>query len=403
MTRGRQSRILSWLLVLASIGLLVVPQYVVAQGGGLGGQISSTSGPATVVKSDGSAEFARIGAPVNPGDRVETGLGGTTSVTYNDGSRVTLSSNSAIKSEQAETGANNTAMIKANQIRGTVLAQIPQGKPAEIRITNDAAGSTMLLKEGGAAVRVDEGTNITSVGCETSSAQVFFPYEDLRVPCEQNITRTFTDQGDIVDQPIGQAGLMNALADAEQEGRTSGIDPSGQEEQRNQKQQDPIQDLKDNPQIFPSPSPGINGPLVPCSVPQVSGGAGTTVNNFELGATSGTFTFSFDAFNEADRFQITYEGRTILDTGFVSNTGTRSVSYSGSSTVVTVIVTGAPSSTTTVWNYTLSCPTSNPVVPPATSTPTPTPAIATPTPTVTSTPTRTPTITPTATSTPLGA
>jgi len=349
--------VISWLFALASIGLLVVPQYVAAQGGGLGGQISSASGPATIVKSDGSAEFARIGAPVNPGDRVETGLGGSASVTYNDGSRVSLEPNSAIKSEQADTGANNTAMIKANQIRGTVLAQIPQGKPAEIRITNNVAGSTMLLKEGGASIRVDEGTNITSVGCETSSAKVFFPYEDLRVPCEQNITRTFTDQGDIVDNSAGQSGLMNALADAEQEGRPSGIDPSGQHEQREQKQQDPIQDMKDNPQVFPSPSPGpVNGPITPCNVPQVSGGAGTTVNNFDLGTNRGSFHFTFDAFVEADRFQIFYQGQSIFDTGFVAGQGGQFISYGGSSNVVTVVVTGSPGSSTTLWTYTLTCP-----------------------------------------------
>ena len=64
----------------------------------------------------------------------------------------------------------------------------------------------------------------------------------------------------------------------------------------------------------------------------------------------------FDAFAIPDRFQVTYEGQTLLDTGFVSGGGAQRLTYSGSSTQVTVTVIGN-ANIGTAWTYIVNCPT----------------------------------------------
>ena len=91
-----------------------------------------------------------------------------------------------------------------------------------------------------------------------------------------------------------------------------------------------------------------------CNNATQSGGEGVTTTVHELGATSGTFEFDWDAQNIPDQFEVIYEGNVIFDTGSVSGTGTQQIPYSGSSSQVTVRVTG-PSGT--AWSYVVNCPT----------------------------------------------
>lgn len=103
----------------------------------------------------------------------------------------------------------------------------------------------------------------------------------------------------------------------------------------------------------PAPTSGI---AQPCNVGTVSGGAGVTNTDHELGRTSGTFVFSYDALTIPDKFEIRYQGALIFTTNdFVSGTGSKSISYSGSSSKITVTVTG--SSSGTAWSYVVNCPT----------------------------------------------
>lgn len=98
------------------------------------------------------------------------------------------------------------------------------------------------------------------------------------------------------------------------------------------------------------------GPTQPCSVGTNSGGAGVTTTVHELGRTSGTFLFTYDALTIPDRFDVQYQGATLYTTGgFVSGTGSKSITYSGTSTKVTVVVTGSTQGT--AWNYVVNCPT----------------------------------------------
>src|SRR5438067_1311806 len=75
-----------------------------------------------------------------------------------------------------------------------------------------------------------------TVACETKDSRVFFPYEDLRMPCEQKIVRTFTTNGDIVDTGQGNQPGMVAVFESVQDGKANGIDPAGQQEQRAQRE-----------------------------------------------------------------------------------------------------------------------------------------------------------------------
>jgi hypothetical protein len=135
-------------------------------------------------------------------------------------------------------------------------------------------------------------------------------------------------------------------------GVPAGQTPSGQRQEQDShiQQQRREEDQKDPPAIISVPSgPGPQ----PCNATTNSGGVGTTTTVHELGATSGTFIFDYQAYSVPDRFEVIYMGSTLLDTGPVAGGASVSLSYSGSSSLVTVIVTG-PSGT--AWDYILSCP-----------------------------------------------
>jgi hypothetical protein len=95
---------------------------------------------------------------------------------------------------------------------------------------------------------------------------------------------------------------------------------------------------------------------VPCNTATNSGGAGVTRTTHNLGATGGTFTFTYNAFQIPDQFEIFYEGAQIFTTGSpVSGSNTVQVTYGpGTSTTIEVVVTGPEG---TRWNYTVFCPT----------------------------------------------
>src|SRR4051812_12180491 len=92
----------------------------------------------------------------------------------------------------------------------------------------------------------------------------------------------------------------------------------------------------------------------PCNSLTTAGGTGVTETVHQLGVSSGTFDFSYDAFSIPDQFEVIYEGNTLLDTGSVSGAATVPITYSGTSTEVTVRVTGPDPST--AWEYTVACP-----------------------------------------------
>ena len=232
---ARLARFGRWLSLVALLTGLASVHGVAAQSGPVGGSIGSAQGAVTIVHSDGQAEGARSGMPVGAGDRVETGLGGTTSIGYTDGSILVLNSGTTVDLKKSESGASGAWLLTASQSRGVTIAQVPAGRNAEIHVVSTAAGVGALLKQGGMALRIDENTNIVTLACETTDSKVYFPYEDQRVPCEQKIMRTFTTDGDVIDIGQGSQPGMVAVFESVQDGKANGIDPTGQNEQRTQK------------------------------------------------------------------------------------------------------------------------------------------------------------------------
>ena len=96
------------------------------------------------------------------------------------------------------------------------------------------------------------------------------------------------------------------------------------------------------------------GPRTQCDEATQSGGEGVTRTVHELGQSSGTFNFTYEAYGVPDQFDVYYQGQLIFTTGGpVSGGGTVPITYSGTATTVEVVVTG-PSGT--LWDYTVSCP-----------------------------------------------
>ncbi|MFN0074042.1 MAG: hypothetical protein ACKVVP_21395 [Chloroflexota bacterium] len=115
------------------------------------------------------------------------------------------------------------------------------------------------------------------------------------------------------------------------------------------------------PTATPTSTPTATATPVSCNALTVSGGAGVTNTVHQLGRSSGSFRFDYQAFTLQDRFQIFYGAdldEDILDMdGPVSGGGTRNVSFGpGTATYITVRVTGPPG---TEWNYKVHCPSEN--------------------------------------------
>ena len=94
--------------------------------------------------------------------------------------------------------------------------------------------------------------------------------------------------------------------------------------------------------------------IAKCPSTQESGGQGITPLNIDMRWTSGTFHVDYQMYGIKDQLIISYEGETIYDTGLVSGEGSFSVSFSGSSTIVTVTM-NAPEEGTE-WDVTVGCP-----------------------------------------------
>jgi hypothetical protein len=93
----------------------------------------------------------------------------------------------------------------------------------------------------------------------------------------------------------------------------------------------------------------------------------------ELGQKSGSFIFEYNMYNVPDRILVEYEGKKTFDTGCVGNrqgagkgVGSKTITYSGSSTKVTVKVLPSCEGGTTKWTFTANCPTKPPTKAPPT-------------------------------------
>ena len=100
-------------------------------------------------------------------------------------------------------------------------------------------------------------------------------------------------------------------------------------------------------------------PVVACNTSQVAGYDTPDKRFTDLKKTAGTFVFDYETYTQKDRIIVTYEGRTLFDTGCVGTAGSKSKSltYSGSQTGVTVEVQpNCAGGSGTKWNYYVHCP-----------------------------------------------
>jgi len=338
--------------------------------------VASASGTVVIRRADGSTETARPGTELFANDQLASvGRSEARLDTVGPGSGASLLLYSDTTIGVRDPGAGAGTFYVADIAQGVVLARTPANSGATLRVTHEAAGAVAQVNPGGGmAVANDVGTGTIAVACEDRASQVFFPYADMRVPCESNVVRTLSNQRTIEDSRADSSSPITAAVQAAgtnpgaaQSRDTGQGSLSQQQRSREQERDDPPQ-----PQALASPAataavptttvtptptvtPTATPTTQPCNTATNSGGQGVTTTSHQLGRSSGTFSFSYNAFSQPDQFDILYEGRTIFSTGGpVSGSNTVAVSYSGSSTQITVRVTGP--SAGTEWEYTVSCP-----------------------------------------------
>jgi hypothetical protein len=94
-----------------------------------------------------------------------------------------------------------------------------------------------------------------------------------------------------------------------------------------------------------------------CGQTQASGGSKGDKRIFTLPAKKGKkiIRISYDMLSIPDKLQVIYEGKEVLNTGFVSDDGTRTIALNGKSNQLRIVLVGN-SNRGTVWSYRVDCP-----------------------------------------------
>lgn len=98
------------------------------------------------------------------------------------------------------------------------------------------------------------------------------------------------------------------------------------------------------------------GSVAFCDREQASGGQEGDQRTVQMGSNRGEIEIEYEMYGVPDRLQIVYEGKELLNTGFVSGNNRVSVPFEGKSGRVEVIITGNQQESGTQWDYTLYCP-----------------------------------------------
>jgi FecR protein len=377
------------LLLLIAVALVLPPGEVRAQVQ-QGATLTILRGQIALVRADGSAiQPAPSGSTVNAGDEIRTISRSGALITFFTGTEIELGEETILVVEQASQQGDRID-VSLRQVFGATVNRV--------QALADS-GSTYQIQAGGAVALV-RGTSFGMVGPVTTSVG-----NVVTIACREDCSpaSTFsgcamapfsgigvTTSGGKVDSGCHTfavdraAGLFDAahegVTTVEQavQGDTNGV-PAGQvapgsrqetdarrdQQRREAQEKDEREAAVDPPRPPSSPTPpGPPGPPAPpeaqpCNAATNSGGAGVTTTVHNLGRTSGTFAFSYQAFDVPDRFEVFYKGNRLLDTGLVPRQGspgaaTVNLTYGGASTTVTVIVTGSQPGT--AWTYTVACP-----------------------------------------------
>jgi hypothetical protein len=330
-------------------------------------------GQVAIVRPNGSSvQPVASGATVNTGDEIRTISKSGALITFFSGTEIEMGEETILVVEQLSKQGDKID-VSLRQVLGATVNRVQ---------SIAGTGSSYEIQAGGAVALV-RGTTFAMVGPVTTGVG-----DVVAIACLQDCTSASTFAGCAMAPFMGvavvtgggkvasdcssfsvdrSADLFNAafegITTAEQhfQGDTNGV-PAGQvapgqrqeiDARHDQAEREAQQKDQNDPAPPPSSQPSSPGAR-PCNTSTTSGGAGVTTTVHDLGRANGTFNFSFDAFNIPDRFEVIYQGHTLLDTGNVSQTGSHNLTYSGTATLVTVIVTG--SAPGTAWNYTVGCP-----------------------------------------------
>jgi hypothetical protein len=120
---------------------------------------------------------------------------------------------------------------------------------------------------------------------------------------------------------------------------------------------DTTADLKGDPITLEIPLDKVQVPQ--CNDAVHSGSDNPETFTIDLGKKSGTFQFDYETYSVNDRMIVTYEGKTLYDSGCIGTNGikTEYISYSGNSTAITVDVQpNCEGAVSTQWDFVVYCP-----------------------------------------------
>jgi hypothetical protein len=336
-----------------------------------GATLTVLRGQVAVIHPDGTAvQPAASGTLVRIGDEIRTISKSGALITFFTGTEIEMGDDTILVVDQLSRQGDRID-ISLRQVLGATVNRVQSLAGAGSSFEIQAGGAVALVRGTSFALVGPVATSVgdvvaTACQADCSPASTFagcpmMPYTGLGV-----VTGRGKVESECTDFSVDRAtGLLDAafegVTTTEQhvqgstQGRSAGIVAPGNRKDVNVQKEPP--DLR-VPTPAPSPAPAPPAGARPCNT-LTSGGPGVTTTVFDLVRTSGTFSFQYEAFVEPDRFEVIYEGRTLLDTDLVPRPGvpsgaTVSLTYSGASRAVTVVVTGA--TTGTVWNYTVGCP-----------------------------------------------
>ena len=97
-------------------------------------------------------------------------------------------------------------------------------------------------------------------------------------------------------------------------------------------------------------------PVYSCGTDQIDGGNAADTRQIEMGSTSGTFDFTYQTYSIRDRMIVRYQNSVLFDTGCVGASGTVPLTFSGTSSQISVeVIPNCAGTTGTDWYYKVDC------------------------------------------------
>src|SRR5215204_10492 len=180
--------------------------------------VASASGNVVIKRANGTSEMATPGTQLFANDQLAS-VGRSeamlNTVGQGSGASLLLYSDTTIGVRSQGSGAGAGTFYVADIAQGVVLARTPPTSGAGLRITAESAGAVAQVNPGGGmAVASDVGTGTIAVSCEDRQSQVFFPYVDDRVPCENNVVRTLSNNRTVDDSKADSNSPLSAAVQA---------------------------------------------------------------------------------------------------------------------------------------------------------------------------------------------